>query len=79
MNHDSAETDASRLELREKLLWAVGRLSPLERALWIATTIEGRGFGELAREWDEPIGTLLSRKSRANARLRELLKDYNPK
>jgi len=75
---ETSEQGAARLELRNRLLWAVGQLSPPERAVWIATEIDGHGFRELAEEWDEPLGTLLSRKSRANARLRGLLKDFNP-
>jgi DNA-directed RNA polymerase specialized sigma24 family protein len=38
--------------------------------------MDGRSFQELAEEWDEPLGTLLSRKSRAKARLREMLSEY---
>jgi RNA polymerase sigma factor (sigma-70 family) len=76
---DTPEQGAARLELRDRLLWAVGELSAKERALWIATEIEGRSFRDLAEEWDEPLGTLLSRKSRAVARLRVLLKDFNPR
>ncbi|WP_428565994.1 MAG: RNA polymerase sigma factor [Solidesulfovibrio sp. DCME] len=72
------ESDVARLELRERLLWALGSLSAAERAVWIATEIEGRSFRELAEDWEEPLGTLLSRKSRATARLRQLLKDHNP-
>lgn len=63
-------------ELRRRLYRAVNGLSPAERAVWIATEIEGRGFRELAVEWDEPIGTLLSRKSRATSKLRLMLADY---
>lgn len=76
-DQDTPEHGAARLELRDRLLWAVGQLNSPERAVWIATEIDGRGFRELAEEWDEPLGTLLSRKSRANARLRGLLKDFN--
>jgi RNA polymerase sigma factor (sigma-70 family) len=74
---DTPEQSVARMETRDRLLWAVGRLSPKERALWIATEIEGRSFSELSEEWEEPLGTLLSRKSRTNVRLRELLKDHN--
>lgn len=63
-------------ELRERLGRAIGALGTRERAVWIATEIEGRSFRELAEDWDEPIGTLLSRKSRANEKLRQLLSDY---
>ncbi|MFP5223365.1 MAG: RNA polymerase sigma factor [Acidobacteriota bacterium] len=75
---DNPEQSLERLQLQDRMLWAIGQLSPKERAIWIATEIDGHGFRELAEEWDEPLGTLLSRKSRANARLRELLKDFTP-
>jgi DNA-directed RNA polymerase specialized sigma24 family protein len=45
----------------------------------LATEIDGFTFRDLAEEWNEPIGTLLSRKSRAAAKLRQLLSDYRPK
>ncbi len=63
-------------ELRQRLYCAIDALSPPERALWIATEIEGRSFRELSEDWNEPIGTLLSRKSRATAKLRQMLADY---
>lgn len=63
-------------ELRRRLHEAVGQLTARERAVWIATEIEDRSFRDLAEEWDEPIGTLLSLKSRANSRLRTILADY---
>jgi RNA polymerase sigma factor (sigma-70 family) len=63
-------------ELRRRLFLAIDELSPPERAVWIATEIEGQSFRELADDWDEPIGTLLSRKSRANEKLRRMLSDY---
>lgn len=66
-------------QLRQRLQWALGQLRPKERAVWVATEIDDRSFRDLAEDWDEPIGTLLSRKSRATARLRDLLSDYrNP-
>jgi len=63
-------------QLREQLRVAIGRLSPKERMVWVAIEIDGRSFRELAEAWDEPLGTLLSRKSRATARLRAFLSDY---
>lgn len=63
-------------ELRRRLQEAIGQLTPRERAVWTATEIDGRSYRDLAEEWDEPIGTLLSLKSRATARLRTLLSDY---
>lgn len=63
-------------ELQQRLAFALNALSAAERAVWIATEIDDRGFRELAEEWDEPIGTLLSRKSRASAKLRQMLSEY---
>jgi RNA polymerase sigma factor (sigma-70 family) len=63
-------------ELRRRLFLAIDALSPPERAVWIATEIDGQSFRELAEEWDAPIGTLLSRKSRATEKLRRMLSDY---
>jgi RNA polymerase sigma factor (sigma-70 family) len=63
-------------ELRDRLFAAISRLTPKERAVWLATEVDGRSFRDLAEEWGEPIGTLLSRKSRAAATLRQLLSDY---
>ncbi len=63
-------------ELRDRLFQAIDGLGPRERAIWIATEIEGHSFRELADDWDEPMGTLLSRKSRATEKLRRMLSDY---
>lgn len=62
-------------ELRERLFNALDQLSHKEREVWLATEIDEHSFYDLSIEWDEPIGTLLSRKSRATAKLRRLLAD----
>lgn len=54
-----------REERYAALYAAIDRLRPDEKALVVATELEGRSFRELADEWDIPIGTLLSRKKRA--------------
>jgi RNA polymerase sigma factor (sigma-70 family) len=64
-----------RGDLMEKILTAVDSLSEDQKAVWIATELEGRNFQELAVLWDEPLGTLLSRKSRATKKLRKILSD----
>jgi RNA polymerase sigma factor (sigma-70 family) len=70
------EQSYDQAQLRERLAEALDQLGPRERAIWIATEVDGRSFRELAEDWGEPIGTLLSRKSRASGRLRDLLSDY---
>lgn len=59
------------LRLKNALL----SLEPKQRAVWVATELEGYTFKELSLKWSEPIGTLLSRKSRATKALRKLLED----
>jgi DNA-directed RNA polymerase specialized sigma24 family protein len=41
----------------------------------VATELDDYTFKELAEKWNEPIGTLLSRKSRAAKALRKALSD----
>ena len=64
-----------RAERMHRLTDAIGKLEPRQRAILIATELRGKSFRDLAEEWDEPIGTLLSRKSRAVKTLRKLLED----
>jgi RNA polymerase sigma factor (sigma-70 family) len=51
----------------------IGKLKPDEQAIIILTEFERRSFAELSERWDVPIGTLLSRKHRALAKLYKLL------
>ncbi len=67
---------ASKVEAKERkrqLYAALMALEPKQRAVWVATEIEGYSFKELSAKWGEPIGTLLSRKSRATKALQASL------
>ena len=64
-----------RAERVHRLTDAIGKLEPRQRAILIATELRGKSFRELSEEWGEPIGTLLSRKSRAVKTLRILLQE----
>lgn len=64
-------------ELRERLYAALASLTEAEREVVLLTEFEGVSFAELAREYGEPVGTLLSRKSRALKKIRERLRDYH--
>ncbi len=70
-----AESEAAVREVRRRLLEALGSLPPKQRAVWIATEIEGYAFRELSAIWNEPLGTLLARKHHAMEALREALGD----
>ena len=58
-------------ELSEAMYRAIDTLSDDEKAVIIETELEGSSFQELAEEWGLPIGTLLSRKSRALRKIKE--------
>ena len=64
-----------RAERMHRLTDAIGKLEPRQRAILIATELKGKSFRDLAEEWNEPIGTLLSRKSRAVKTLRKQLEE----
>ncbi len=62
-------------EFTAKLYSALLTLDPLQRVVWVATELEDYSFKELSVKWGEPIGTLLSRKSRASKILKMKLKN----
>jgi RNA polymerase sigma factor (sigma-70 family) len=68
-----AAAESEKAELRGRLFAAIDGLSEEQRAVVVATEMEGRTYRELAEEWDEPIGTLLARKHRAIRVLRKTL------
>ena len=75
------EERLERKELADRLWGALETLPPEDRAIIIATELEGWTFQDLADEWDAPIGTLLARKSRAMKKVRRALEasGNNPK
>jgi RNA polymerase sigma factor (sigma-70 family) len=58
---------------RKALYWAIDSLAEDEKAVVIATEFDGWSFRELSEEWETPMGTLLSRKSRALEHIGDLL------
>ncbi len=61
-------------EINNELLYeALSQLKPDEQAIIISTEFENKTFGELSEKWNVPIGTLLSRKHRALAKLYNIL------
>ena len=71
-------TAFATLQIQERLAQALDTLNPRERAVWLATEVDGLSFRKLAVRWGEPVGTLLSCKSRATAKLRKQLADLHP-
>jgi len=68
-----ASGQAERQEARDKLFAAIELLPGPQRAVLVATELEGASYRELSDRWDEPIGTLLARKHRALRALRKTL------
>lgn len=64
-----ASSEMEKREVAQELYRHLDQLSDDERALIIATEIEGYTFRDLAEKWQIPINTLLSRKSRAMKKL----------
>jgi RNA polymerase sigma factor (sigma-70 family) len=72
-------SEVEHTELVKRLTDAIDQLEPKQRAVFIATEFDGQSFKELSEKWKEPIGTLLSRKSRAMKALQIQLKDLDPR
>ena len=73
-----ADMLTDRHELRRRLFEALDDLPDDQKAVLIETEFHGRSFQELSEAWDAPVGTLLSRKSRAVAKVRAALQDLKP-
>ena len=73
--YNEADADENDLaNMNPKLLHeAIARLKPDEQAIIISTEFENKTFEELSRQWNVPIGTLLSRKHRALSKLHKHL------
>ena len=72
------DKEVTRAELRESIFEAIDGLPDDQKAIVVETEMNGRTFRELSEEWGIPLGTLLARKSRAIAKVREALKEFEP-
>jgi RNA polymerase sigma factor (sigma-70 family) len=73
---DPAKDALGALEEKDRkkaLYMAIDSLSEDEKSIVIATEFDDRSFRELSEEWETPMGTLLSRKSRAIEHIEEFL------
>jgi RNA polymerase sigma factor (sigma-70 family) len=69
------DRDLVRRMTVDALATAVASLPAAQREAFVGNVIEGRTFREMAEQTNTPLGTLLARKSRAVAKLRETLED----
>jgi RNA polymerase sigma factor (sigma-70 family) len=74
----NVEEEAARSELRRSIFETIDLLPDEQKAVVIETELNGRSFRDLSEEWNVPLGTLLARKSRAIAKVRESLREFRP-
>lgn len=70
---DGPEEQAERSGSRERILRALDRLNPEQRAVVVMHDVEGYSLEELETMLETPLGTIKSRLHRARERLRALL------
>ncbi|GLQ49894.1 RNA polymerase sigma factor [Dyella flava] len=66
--HPSVEREV----IAQSVLWSLERLPPDQRNLLLWVSVEGLSYEEVAQILDVPIGTVMSRLSRARQALRRL-------
>ncbi|MBN1534230.1 MAG: sigma-70 family RNA polymerase sigma factor [Spirochaetes bacterium] len=66
-----AVAEMEKADMCESLFRAIDALAPEQREIIYLTEFEGRSYREIAEQTGIPLGTLLARKSRAIARVRE--------
>jgi RNA polymerase sigma-70 factor (ECF subfamily) len=77
VGEDGRDTFASRINLRQ-VREAMMHLHPDERSVLALVSIEGQTYREAAETLGIPIGTVMSRLSRARVRLLQLLEGDDP-
>ncbi len=70
---ETPDTALQRSLVRDRVREAVDRLPPLLREAIVLRELQGCAYGEIAMITDVPIGTVMSRLSRARERLAALL------
>lgn len=74
-HHDHTTTKPEQSLLLRDLLQGLSRLSNDQREILLLVTLEGLRYEDVAVVMDVPVGTIMSRLSRARERLREFMKD----
>jgi RNA polymerase sigma factor (sigma-70 family) len=63
-------------EFQNMLFYCLSEMKDEMKDVWVETELNGRSYQELSDEWEIPIGTLLSRKHRANNELKNAFNEY---
>jgi len=74
-NREQPDLAAERLHLQQRVRAAVDQLPPLLREAIVLRELQSCSYAEVAAVTEVPIGTVMSRLSRARARLADLLHD----
>ena len=74
VRYDTA-ADIERERMSDMLFDALDELKPAEREIVVLTEFEGKSFAECSDIFGEPVGTLLSRKSRALKKVRAMIEE----
>ena len=74
-NRERPDVGAERLQLQQRVRAAVDQLPPLLREAIVLRELQSCSYAEVAAVTEVPVGTVMSRLSRARARLAGLLSD----
>jgi RNA polymerase sigma factor (sigma-70 family) len=74
-NSEQPDTAAERLQVQQRVRDAVDQLPPLLREAIVLRELQSCSYAEIAAVTEVPVGTVMSRLSRARARLAGLLRD----
>ena len=74
-DREQPDTVAERLQVRQRVRDAIDQLPPLLREAIVLRELQSCSYVEIAAVTEVPVGTVMSRLSRARARLADLLHD----
>lgn len=74
-DNERADIATERLQIQQRVRDAIDELPPLLREAIVLRELQSLSYAEIAVVTEVPVGTVMSRLSRARARLAELLQD----
>ena len=74
-HREQPDMTAERLQVQQRVRDAIDQLPPLLREAIVLRELQSCSYAEIAAITEVPVGTVMSRLSRARARLADLLQD----
>ena len=74
-DRERADATAERLQIQQRFRDSIDQLPPLLREAIVLRELQSLSYADIAVITEVPVGTVMSRLSRARARLAELLRD----